>query len=122
MSSTNLKNFKGFKGKIHYEPIIEEYAERCCSALRVTSPRRRRGRYAQGWTVNYDRRVGGVFGGIVWNRTDWQLTHLLENGHLIVNKRGGSGWASPVPHIENAYQKVKDPFIDAMRKADIEIK
>lgn len=123
MSDTNLKNFKGLKASIRYQPILEEYADRCSSILRTSpnTPRGHRGKYAQGWTVK-ERKGRQDSSYTVWNETDWQLTHLLEHGHLITNKHNGVGWASPQPHIEDAYQKVKQPFISAMEEADIDIK
>ena len=36
---------------------------------------------------------------IVHNRTDYQLTHLLENGHVIRNKKGEYGRTRPIKHI-----------------------
>ena len=123
MSDTNLKNFKGLKVDIDYKNIVEEYAERCSSILRTSprTPRGYRGKYASGWTVK-DKQGRQEYSAIVHNATDWQLTHLLEHGHLITNKRNGVGWASPFPHIEDAYQDVRTPFISAMEKANIDIK
>ena len=68
--------------------------------LRSTSPvqngGKHSGRYARGWslkTVSSDEFV-------VYNRTDWRLTHLLENGHDVYNQLGGPFGHSPaIPHI-----------------------
>ena len=57
----------------------------------------------------------------VWNATNWQLTHLLENGHVIVNKKNGVGWASAKPHIKPTYDDLKPKFVTAMT-TDTEIK
>ena len=53
--------------------------------LRSTSPRKT-GKYARGWSVKKERGSGGIYTVTVYNKTDWQLTHLLENPHEIVNK------------------------------------
>lgn len=57
---------------------------------------------------------------MVWNDGNWELTHLLENGHKIVNKRGGVGWASMHPHITPVYSRLKPQFIADMKKAKID--
>lgn len=53
--------------------------------LKRTSPKKS-GRYGRGWTIGQtgdriDRRNA------VYNKTDYQLTHLLANGHAL--RRGG---------------------------------
>ena len=37
---------------------------------------------------------------IVHNSKNYQLTHLLEDGHVVVNKHGVVGRASAHKHIE----------------------
>lgn len=119
-----LENFNGLKVDIDYQPIIDKFGEDTAKYLMRTSPRgRRRSKtYAQGWEFKVDRKTKQNYGGLVWNATNYQLTHLLENGHLIVNKIGGVGWASPVPHIDKAYQTIKGPFERAMENAEIDAK
>lgn len=121
--STSLKDFIGFEVNIDYMPIINEYSNKVADILRVTSSNgsRKNDKYKDGWEVKQVTK-GKDRGARVWNATNYQLTHLLENGHLIVNKKGGVGWSSPKPHINPAYQKVKEPFIQAMKKAGLEIK
>ena len=58
------------------------------------------GSYAKGWTVTKEK--GGY---VVHNKTDYQLTHLLENGHVIRNKYGEYGRAPAFRHIGPAEQK-----------------
>ena len=70
--------------------------------LRSTSPRSdsatRRGRYAKGW--RWREEYGEV---VVYNQTDWQLTHLLADGHKIYNRFGGPfGDTSANSHIDDA--------------------
>ena len=62
--------------------------------LKNTSPVKS-GSYARGWAVKRD----GAMNAIVHNRTDYQLTHLLENGHVIRNKKGTYGRAPGIKHI-----------------------
>lgn len=70
-------------------------ADEAVEKLRNTSPRKS-GAYAQGWTVKKEGK-GDV---IVHNATNYQLTHLLENGHVIRNKKGTYGRAPAHKHIK----------------------
>lgn len=77
-----------------------ETADECVEQLRANSPRKT-GDYARGWTVSTQK--GGY---VVHNATDYQLTHLLENGHVIVNeygiqerRNGGGDTTTPNKHI-----------------------
>lgn len=103
--------------QIQMEKLLDEYCEEVkkvteasakstaqdtCNLLKQTSPVNgsgsRAGRYARGWRVK--SQDGGY---IVHNATDYQLTHLLENGHDIYNRFGGSfGRSRANPHISNA--------------------
>ena len=78
---------------------IDEVSRESVQKLRNNSPRRasgkNAGRYARGWTVKKNR-DGDV---IVHNKTDYQLTHLLENGHVIRNKKGTYGRTRGIKHI-----------------------
>lgn len=73
---------------------IQEISKESVQKLRNTSPRKT-GSYAKGWAVKRESELEVV----VYNRTDWQLTHLLENGHRIVNKKGEYGRVNGVKHI-----------------------
>ncbi len=63
--------------------------------LHNTSPRKT-GDYAAGWEVKQE----GEYDYIVHNSTNYQLTHLLENGHVIRNKKGTYGRAPAHKHIK----------------------
>lgn len=74
---------------------IEEVSQKAVEKLRSSSPVGATGRYAKGWDVKKD----GT-GRVVYNKTDYQLTHLLENGHAIVNQYGKYGRVEGVKHIK----------------------
>ena len=76
---------------------------------------------ASRWIAEPETARDGAYSVRVWNHTDWQLTHLLENGHLIVNKKKGVGWASAHPHIDKAFKSVKNKFIKAMQNVDTKV-
>ena len=75
------------------------------------------GRYARGWTSKYDsKNYGKVKGRMVYNATDYQLTHLLENGHMIVNKYGTYGRWEGIKHIQPAEQQANIMLEEEVRK------
>lgn len=73
--------------------------------LKQTSPKRR-GNYAKGWTVKKDKKNKSYYTIKVWNRTDYQLTHLLEFGHATRN----GGRTKAIPHIRPVEEKYKEKF------------
>lgn len=75
--------------------------------LRNTSPKGspHLRRYAEGWTTKKGK--GEV---IVYNKTNWQLTHLLENGHVVVNKYGTYGRTRAIKHIQPAEEQAAEDF------------
>ena len=73
---------------------INSVSKESVAKLKSTSPRKT-GSYAKGWGTKKQ----GEMDVVVHNRTDYQLTHLLENGHVIRNKKGTYGRTHPVKHI-----------------------
>lgn len=110
--------------KVDTDKICERTAKRCSNHLRAISPeskQRRSKPYKAGWEVRNGTKRNNESFYEVWNRTNYQLTHLLENGHIISNKKGGVGWASARPHIQNAVDFVRPQFIAEMEKAEVEV-
>lgn len=122
-SNTKIENFKGIKATIKYEDIVEEYADKCVGILQTAQWKTHRANnsYNDGWTAE-NKKGKGSSSTVVWNRTNYQLTHLLEKGHLVTNKKNGIGWASPYPHIDPAFQEVKGGFERAMQDVKLEVK
>lgn len=73
---------------------IQKVARESVQKLKNTSPVKS-GSYAKGWGT----KKNGDMDVIVHNRTDYQLTHLLENGHVIRNKKGTYGRTHGAKHI-----------------------
>ena len=78
---------------------IDSVSKQSVQKLRSTSPKKT-GSYARGWGTKVEGGFGGIRTIIVHNRTDYQLTHLLEKGHVIRNKKGTYGRAPAHPHIK----------------------
>ena len=80
------------------------------NALKNTSPRDS-GEYASGWTT---KRLGEA-DYIVYNKEGWK-THILENGHAIVNKKGTYGRVPGIKHIKPVEDEFVEKFVnDCMR-------
>lgn len=72
-------------------------ADETVAYLKANSPVGNRGKYAKGWRKGKQPRKKGN-GYVVYNSTDYRLTHLLEKGHA---KRNG-GRTKAEPHISDA--------------------
>lgn len=85
------------------ESSAEDAANIAKNQLRNTSPKenKRHRHYASGWTVK--KEIGSeLVSFTVHNRTKPGLTHLLEYGHVIRNKKGRYGRTRPIKHIKPA--------------------
>lgn len=94
---------------------VEEFkavAKDTVQELKNTSPKKT-GDYAKGWAVKQEKGIGKM-DFIVHNRTDYQLTHLLENGHVVRNKKGTYGRADAIPHIAPAAEKAAEQLIERL--------
>ena len=75
----------------------DKIAKEGVQKLRNTSPKKT-GDYAKGWRVKRERgRDIPVV--TIHNKTDYQLTHLLENGHIVRNAKGEYGRTHGIKHI-----------------------
>ncbi len=99
------------------DEAVEKSAKRAgrdtAKDLKNTSPKRT-GEYASSWSTKVTRSSGRLIGVTVYNKR-YQLTHLLENGHVIVNKKGEYGRTRPIKHIEPAEQEGIQNFEELVR-------
>lgn len=96
--------------------VIDEAAKKvskeAVKTLKATSPKREGGgRYAKGWTT---KKVGKQT--VVYNKTDYQLTHLLENGHDIVVNGKKVGHYDGVKHIAPVEKEVIERMTEEVEK------
>lgn len=83
-----------------------------------TSPRSgiaRKTRYYKGWAVKIGaktRKKNYRYTKVVWNKTNYQLTHLLEFGHATCN----GGRTNAIPHIRPVEEKYGVKFADLLTK------
>ena len=77
---------------------IEKTSKESVRKLKNTSPKKS-GEYAKGWKLKKDRGRDGIATVTVHNKL-YQLTHLLENGHVVRNAKGTYGRTPGIKHIE----------------------
>lgn len=107
------------------EDIDEEVVETTNTVIKEakqeliqTSPRSgiaRNTKYYKGWTIKNgvkSRAVRNKYTRVIWNKTNYQLTHLLEFGH---HKRDGTGWVEAQPHIQQVEEKYGQEFADLLK-------
>ena len=97
------------------QEVFDEVGKEAVKKLKATSPvnpkGKHSGRYAKGWT--YDKKAyRGSAVGVVRNKTDPQLTHLLEYGHPLVRNGKVVGNVEEKEHIRPVadwcYQEIEN--------------
>lgn len=96
--------------------VIDEAAAKvskeAVKTLKATSPKREGGgRYAKGWTT---KKVGKQT--VIHNKTDYQLTHLLENGHDVVSHGKKVGHFDGITHIAPVEKEVIEKMTEEVEK------
>lgn len=76
---------------------VQDSAKACVETLKQTSPKDT-GDYAAGWRGRTAFESASDIRMQVHNKTDYQLTHLLEDGHA----KSGGGRVDGKPHIQPA--------------------
>lgn len=124
MKRISIENFKGLKVEPEFKKIMDKHAKKCQKILFRTSPDshrpNRKTPYKLGWTVDVNPQ-NNKYALQIWNKTNWQLTHLLENGHWITNHNKGLAWSAPRKHIRPAFNDIRGPYIHEMKKAKLNV-
>ena len=85
------------------QEVFDEVGKMAVKKLKATSPVNEKGkhsgRYARGWIYDKKKTSNWKCAGVVRNKTDPQLTHLLEYGHPIVRKGKVVGQFNGIEHI-----------------------
>ena len=82
---------------------VQDSAKSCVKDLKENSPKLT-GEYAKGWRVKNAYESATDIRVQVYNKTDYQLTHLLEDGHAKVS----GGTVPGTPHIGPAAEKASE--------------
>lgn len=109
------------------EEVTEQAAKKAAQdtrdKLKSSSPRDK-GEYAKSWVATKGGKYKGakVSGYVVHNKDHYQLTHLLENGHIIRNQYGTYGRVNGQVHIAPAEREGNKEFEELARKLIEDIK
>ena len=95
------------------EATAKTLANKAAADLRATTGtyKIRTGKYNKGWKVNTQKGKGEI-NCIVHNATDWQLTHLLEKGHVTRN----GGRTKAFVHIKPVEEKYVSEYEKSVEK------
>ena len=90
--------------------VVKQVGKECANEIRQNSPKRT-GKYKKGWgsQIAFENREDIRV--IVRNKTSYQLTHLLENGHAKVN----GGRVEGKPHIGPAEQNAEKKLLNKVK-------
>ena len=70
----------------------------------------RTGKYNKGWRFKIEKKYGNIEA-TIYNATNYQLTHLLENGHRIITRNGlVKGNVKAYPHITPESEKLSSKY------------
>lgn len=93
------------------EAAVAQTARKTASLLRSTSPKKT-GTYAKGWTVKREDEKTAI----VYNRTRYMLTHVLNNGYAKRNQYGSYGRVNGDGHIAAAEEWGIQEFESAIER------
>lgn len=130
MAKTNIEPSELTKAVMNYlenykedidEDVVEvtnEVSKQATQELKTVSQNKfgnsgREEPYYSGWTTKISTRGNSKYHKVIWNKTNYQLTHLLEFGHL---KRNGRGWVDARPHIRDIEKKYNIEFVDLIEE------
>lgn len=91
----------------------ERVAKMAVKKLKETSPKDD-GDYAKGWRKKEDKYIADPNSYIIHNKTDYQLTHLLEYGHAYAD---GTDGVDAIPHIGPVEEEVIKEFTEEVEEA-----
>lgn len=114
LSKELMKYLQDYKENIDEE--VEKTAisvgNRAVAVLKRISPKGARKEYCKGWRLKKDKLGKNRYSIKIHNKTDYQLTHLLEFGHATRN----GGRTRQQPHIRPVEEKYKKEFEKELKK------
>lgn len=99
--------------QVAVDNAVEECGKGMQKEIKANSPKRT-GAYKKGWRCEISENGRGSKQAVIKNKTNYQLTHLLEKGH---KKRGGKGRVKAYVHIAPAAEKWTEEFEQRCKEA-----
>lgn len=93
------------------EEVANKIGKEAVEEIKQKSPKKR-GSYAKGWTLKKDKQGKSKYSVKIHNKTDYQLTHLLEFGHATRN----GGRTKAIPHIRPVEQKYAKEYEQELKR------
>ena len=94
---------------------VDVVGKEAVNQLKANSPKKS-GDYARGWKLKRERGRNGINDVVIHNATDWHLTHLLENGHVVRNKKGTYGRAPAHKHIKPVEEYFNSEVVEEIKR------
>ena len=94
------------------EEVANDIGKKAVAELKQISPKGARKEYCKGWRLKKGKLARNRYSVKIHNKTDYQLTHLLEFRHAT---RDG-GRTTPQPHIRPTEEKYKKEFEKELKK------
>ena len=94
---------------------FETVSKEAVQKLKNTSPRRT-GKYARSWTKKTEKGGSLKTDTVVIHNKVYQLTHLLENGHIVRNKKGTYGRTNGIKHIAPVEEWAADELPNLIKR------
>ena len=109
------------------EEVTDKVTKEARDELKQTSPKgkiARNPKYYKGWSTKISKRGATKYHKVIWNKTNYQLTHLLEFGHKTRAKSSVSRDGTKriktetdaIPHIRPVEEKYKVEFVDLVEE------
>lgn len=112
LSSAITNYLNNYAEDIHDDvvEVTENLTEKAVMELKETSPRgnSKVKPYWQGWESKIKIKGKLKYHRVIWNKTNYQLTHLLEFGHATRNGKR----TKAQPHIQPIEDKYQQEFVD----------
>ena len=94
---------------------VDKVGKESVNQLKANSPKKT-GDYAKGWRLKRERGRNGINDVTIHNATEYHLTHLLENGHVVRNKKGTYGRAPAHKHIKPVEEYFNSEVVEEIQR------